>query len=86
MTSQHFQSTPEAVNLDRPSEYGTSPGVLDTPGPQPGLTDNQKELDLNIGPEQPKEKIRGAKRKAFMIALGVLIIIAVVTVVPCVII
>jgi len=46
---------------------------LPTPDPQSGLSDNQKEPDLDIGLEQPKGKIWGMKRKTFMIVLGVLI-------------
>jgi len=88
MADRDLRSVPEGVNLDPPSEYDTSPEALpphfpseydngpealQTPEPADGLRDNQQ--GLNIGSEQPKGKIWGMKRKSFMIALGVLILI-----------
>ncbi|PUU73453.1 hypothetical protein B9Z19DRAFT_1068978 [Tuber borchii] len=72
---QDFQSAPEAVNLNLPSEYDTSPEVLQIPEPESRPGDIQKEPDLNIGHKQPKGKIWGMKRKTFMIVLGIVILL-----------
>jgi len=68
-----YDASPAALHLDLPSQNGTGLVELPAPDSESGLSDNQKEPDLDIGPEQPKGKIWGMKRKTFMIVLGVLI-------------